>query len=75
MSKMEKIESLEAYASSLKYDDTLTPKSGPATASASKPVAPVVGDVWFNTTDSSMYVFGPTGFGASDWIQIGGSSK
>ena len=76
MSKMEKIESLEDYAFSMGYTDSPIPTSGPAHASASKPVAPVAGDIWFNTTDSSMYIFGPTtGVEGLDWIQIGGSSK
>lgn len=75
MSKMEKIESLEDYAFSMGYTDSPIPTSGPAHASASKPVAPVVGDIWFNTTDSSMYVYGPKASGGTDWIQIGGSSK
>lgn len=76
MSKMEEIENLEDYAFSIGYIDSPTIKSGPAQASPVEPIAPVAGDVWFNTTDNSMYVYGPTtGVKGLDWIQIGGSFK
>lgn len=76
MSEMQEITDLEDYAYSLGYTDSPIRElpANTARATTTKPTAPIVGDVWLNPAESSMYVYSSNG-ATNGWIQVGGSAK
>lgn len=48
-----------------------------ATAGTTAPASPAAGDMWFNTTDDTLFIYSPVGGGTFAWIDVttsGGSS-
>lgn len=48
-----------------------------ATAGTTAPSSPTAGDMWFNTTDDTLFIYSPVGGGTFAWIDVttsGGSS-
>lgn len=47
---------------------------GNAIAQASAPSSPLIGDLWFNTSDEILYIYTPVGGGTTVWLDISSAS-